>query len=78
MIITLTSDLLVETANSGGGGGFIDNTYNTEDIQAGDVSGVLGGLTLRTVEVCGDSGVILALFIVVPRYNSAISFILTT
>jgi len=43
--------LFVETVGNSGGGGLVDNTSNVE---LGDGSGILGGLTLRIVEIGGD------------------------
>jgi len=43
--------LLVQTVRDGGGGRFVDDT---EGVQTGNVGGVLGGLSLRVVEVGGD------------------------
>jgi len=40
--------LLVETVGDGGGGRLVDDT---EDLETGDGSGILGGLTLSVVEV---------------------------
>ena len=44
--------MLVKTVGSGGGGGLVDDTL---DVEASDGSGVFGGLTLRVIEVSGDS-----------------------
>ena len=46
--VTFTNDLLVETIGNGGGSRLFDDT---ENVQTGDGSGILGGLTLRIVEV---------------------------
>ena len=48
----LAIDLLVETVGGGGGGGLVDDT---EDIETGDETGIIGSLTLGVVEVGGDS-----------------------
>ena len=42
--IALGSDLLVQTVCNSGGGGLVDDT---ENVQAWDGTGVLGGLTLK-------------------------------
>jgi len=49
--VALTLHLLVETVRDSSGGRLIDDT---EDVQARDETGILGGLPLRVVEVCGD------------------------
>jgi hypothetical protein len=43
--------VLLKTVGKSGGGGLVDNT---ENVQSGDLTGVLGGLTLGVVEVGGD------------------------
>ncbi len=43
------SAFLVETIGNGSSGGFVDNT---ENLETGDGSGILGGLTLSIIEVC--------------------------
>ena len=50
--VALTLDLLVKTVGNGSGGGLVDDT---ENVEAGNETGVLGSLTLRVVEVGGDS-----------------------
>lgn len=50
--VALALDLLVKTVGNGSGGGLVDDT---KDVQAGNETRVLGGLTLRVVEVGGDS-----------------------
>lgn len=54
--VPLADDLLVETVSDSSGSGFVDNT---EDVKAGNDTGILGGLSLRVVEVGrdGDDGV---------------------
>ena len=49
--VALASGLLVETVGDGGGGRLVDDS---EDIEAGNGAGVLGGLSLRVVEVGRD------------------------
>ena len=46
--VALTSGLLVKTVGDGSSSGLIDDT---EDVQAGEGAGVLGGLALSVVEV---------------------------
>lgn len=50
--IALTLLLLVETVSDGGGGRLIDDSLHVE---AGNGASVLGGLSLRVVEVSGHS-----------------------
>jgi hypothetical protein len=50
--VALTLNLLVETVGNGGSSGLVDDT---EDVEASNETGVLGSLTLRVVEVGGDS-----------------------
>lgn len=47
--VALTLMLLVQTVGDGGSGRLVDDT---EDVQTGNETGVLGGLPLRVVEVC--------------------------
>ena len=49
--ISLLSDLLVKTVGDSSGGGFVDDS---EDVETSDGTGILGGLSLRVVEVSGD------------------------
>lgn len=44
--------LLLETVGKGGGSGLVDDT---EDVKTGSLTSVLGALSLRVVEVGGDS-----------------------
>ena len=50
--VALTLDLLVKTVCNGSGGGLVNDT---EDVETGNETGVLGSLTLRVVEVGRDS-----------------------
>ena len=50
--VALTLDLLVKTVGNGSGSGLVDNT---EDVETGNETGILGSLTLRVVEVGRDS-----------------------
>ncbi|KAH5051894.1 hypothetical protein HBI73_235940 [Parastagonospora nodorum] len=50
--VTLALGLLVKTVGNGSGGGLVDDT---EDVETGDETGVLGSLTLGVVEVSRDS-----------------------
>lgn len=49
--VALVLDHLVETVGDGSGGGSVDDT---EDVEASEHTGVLGGGTLGVVEVGGD------------------------
>ena len=55
--VALTLDLLVETVSNGRGGWLVDDA---KDVESGDKTGILGGLTLGVVEVGwdGDNGVV--------------------
>jgi len=44
----VANDLFVESVSDGSSSGFVDDT---EDVLAGDSSGILGHLSLRVVEV---------------------------
>jgi len=50
--VALALALLVETVGNSGGSRLVDDT---EDVQTGDETGILGSLTLGVVEVGGDS-----------------------
>lgn len=50
--VALTLGLLVKTVGDGSGSRLVDDT---EDVEAGNETSVLGSLTLRVVEVCGNS-----------------------
>ena len=49
--VLLSDGLLVESVSDGGGGRLVDDS---ENVHSGDDTGVLGGLSLRIVEVGGD------------------------
>lgn len=55
--VALALDLLVKTVCDGSGGGLVDDT---ENVEAGNETGILGSLTLGVVEVGrdGDNGVV--------------------
>jgi hypothetical protein len=55
--VALTLNLLVETVGNGGSGRLVDDS---ENVETGDETGILGSLTLRVVEVGGngDNGVV--------------------
>ena len=50
--VALTLGLLVKTVGDGSGSRLVDDT---EDVEASNETGILGSLTLRVVEVCGNS-----------------------
>ena len=50
--VSLTLDLLVETVGDSGSGGLVNDS---ENVEAGNETSILGGLTLAVVEVGGDS-----------------------
>jgi hypothetical protein len=47
-----TVSLLLKTVGKSGSGGLVNNT---ENVQTGNLTSILGGLTLRVVEISGDS-----------------------
>jgi len=49
--VTLAADFLVKTISDGGGSRLVDDT---KDVHARNGTSILGGLTLRVVEVCGN------------------------
>lgn len=49
--VALTLDLLVKTVSDGSGSWLVDDT---EDVESGNETGILGSLTLGVVEVSGD------------------------
>jgi hypothetical protein len=49
--ISLSLDLLVKTVSDGGSGRLVDDS---EDVKTGNDTSILGGLSLRVVEVGGD------------------------
>lgn len=55
--VALTLNLLVKTVGNGGSGRLVDDS---ENVETGDETGILGSLTLRVVEVGrdGDNGVV--------------------
>ena len=65
--VALTLNLLVKTVGNGSGGRLVDDT---EDVEASDQTGILGSLTLRVVEVGGDSDNSLEEWLVL-RWNKA-------
>jgi hypothetical protein len=50
--ILFTSTFLIKTVSNSSSGGFVDDT---EDVETRDGTSILGGLSLRVVEVSGDS-----------------------
>lgn len=50
--VAFTLGLLVKTISNGSSSGFVDDT---EDVETGNQTGILGSLTLRVVEIGGDS-----------------------
>lgn len=50
--VALALDLLVKTVGNGSSGGLVDDT---QDVETGNETGILGSLTLAVVEVGGDS-----------------------
>ena len=69
----LVSALLVQAIGKSSSGRLVDDTL---DVEAGDLTGVLGGLTLGVVEVGRDGDD--ASVTVSPRYFSASAFILAS
>jgi hypothetical protein len=55
--VALLLGLLVKTVGNGGGGRLVDDT---ENLETSNGTGVLGGETLRVVEVGGDAGLVSA------------------
>ena len=49
---SLVGGLLIETVSNGGSGGLVDDS---ENLESGDGTGILGSKTLRVVEVSGDA-----------------------
>ena len=50
--VLLLGGLLVKTVSNGGRGGLVDDT---EDLETSNSTSVLGGKTLRVIEVSGDA-----------------------
>jgi len=83
---SLVGGLLIETVSNGGSGGLVDDS---ENLESGDGTGILGSETLGVVEVSGDATgqyrfslrnvwtyVTTAFLTVLPSLASEISFIL--
>jgi hypothetical protein len=49
---SLVGGLFIETVSNGGSGGLVDDS---ENLESGDGTGILGSETLRVVEVSGDA-----------------------
>jgi hypothetical protein len=75
--VALTLGLLVETVGDGRSGGLVDDT---EDVETSNQTSILGSLTLRVVEVCGDgdNGVVLVYEVSICSQMQFIQEILTT